>query len=149
MIHIVPITDAMLEEVFALEKECFSHPWSRDSLKRELHRNGTHFLAAKQNEKIVGYAGVTTVLDEASITNIAVKKECRRMGVGRALLQAQKTFCETHKMAFLTLEVRVSNQPAIALYKSEGFEFVGVRKKFYTDPIEDALLMTFWCNSEK
>lgn len=141
------MTEAHLNAVAALEQECFSHPWSLESLRQEMYAVGSCFLVAEQNGAIVGYAGMTTVLDEASVTNVAVSATCRRQGIGRKLIQAQKSYCIAHEMAFLTLEVRASNRAAIALYESEHFTPVGKRPRYYSDPTEDAILMTCFFES--
>ena len=92
----------------------------------------------------VGYVGCQTVLDEGYITNVAVSPDCRRQGVGRALIGTLVSHAGAQGLAFVTLEARTSNMPAIALYENAGFQKVGVRKNFYTAPVEDALLMTFF-----
>ena len=84
------------------------------------------------------------LLDEGYITNVAVSPDCRRQGVGRALIAALTAAARTQRLAFVTLEVRASNAPAIALYEGAGFVRVGVRKNFYAAPTEDAVLMTLY-----
>ena len=141
-ICILPMEERHLDKVCELEKVCFSSPWSKASLESESKRKGSFFAVAEINGEVAGYAGTTSVLDEADVTNIAVFPQYRRLGIGRMLLHAQKEFCLENKMAFLTLEVRESNVAAIGLYQSEGFEKVGKRKGYYRDPVEDAILMT-------
>ena len=99
-------------------------------------------LAAVLGEEVVGFAGMQQVLDEGYITNIAVAESCRRKGLGRAMLGALIDHCRESGASFLTLEVRQSNAPAIALYESMGFLPEGRRKNFYRQPTEDAILMT-------
>lgn len=127
-----------IEGIAAVEKACFRHPWSADGLREELGRG--LFLAAVEGEAVVGYVGCQTVLDEGYITNVAVLPSCRRRGIAEALLR--ELLRQAEGLAFVTLEVRASNRPAAALYEKLGFARVGVRKGFYRDPAEDAVLMT-------
>ncbi len=131
------------DEVFlsALEQECFSEPWSRQSFL-ESFANGTVFLLFTEGEKVLGYAGIQTVLDEGYITNIAVTADARRRGVGKALIDGLKAVAEEKALSFITLEVRKSNIPAISLYEKTGFKNTGIRKNFYSAPAEDAIIMT-------
>lgn len=99
-------------------------------------------MVAVQDEEVVGFAGLQQVLDEGYITNIAVAESCRRQGLGRAMLSALVDHCRENGAAFLTLEVRQSNAAAISLYESMGFLPEGLRKNFYRQPTEDAILMT-------
>ena len=127
-----------IEGIAAVEKACFRHPWSADGLREELGRG--LFLAAVEGEAVVGYVGCQTVLDEGYITNVAVLPSCRRRGIAEALLR--ELLRQAEGLAFVTLGVRASNRPAAALYEKLGFARVGVRKGFYRDPAEDAVLMT-------
>lgn len=125
-----------------LEQKCFSHPWSEQSLRAELtHPRGMFFIAERDGMP-VGYAGMQFIADEGYVANIAVDPAARRQGIGGALIDALCAFCGEQRLAFLTLEVRESNTPAIRLYAGRGFEPVGTRRGFYTDPAEDAVLMT-------
>lgn len=139
---IVNITAAHIPQIAKLEKECFSLPWSEKSLSEELENPDSHFICALEDETVLGYIGVQEICGEAYITNIAVFAEYRGRGAGRALLKnacdgAKKRNCE-----FITLEVRKSNEAAISLYVSEGFEQAGIRKNFYSDPTEDGIIYT-------
>ena len=129
------------KEIAALEKECFAHPWSENAIK-EGYENNTKYLCFKQFGKVLGYVGVDTVLDEGYITNVAVTKMARRMGIGEKLLDALFCFAKENGLSFLTLEVRKSNLAAIKLYEKCGYKKVGERPGFYTDPKEDAILLT-------
>lgn len=143
----VDIVSAVCEDIPAiarLEKLCFSAPWSENALLETMSREETVFLVAKSGEKICGYVGCYYVLDEGYITNVAVDPECRRCGIGRALIEELVARARGKQLAFLTLEVRVSNDAAIALYEQNGFEKVGRRPRFYSDPCEDAELMTLY-----
>ena len=136
------MTAAHLDEVAAIENDCFSHPWSRRSLESELQNETSRFLVAVEDGKVIGYIGMSAVIDEGYLFNAAVDSHYRKKGVGSALVRELVTWCQKHDFAFLTLEVRESNAPAIALYSRFGFVRVGGRKNYYSDPAENALLMT-------
>ena len=136
------MTAAHLDEVAAIENDCFSHPWSRRSLESELQNETSRFLVAVEDGKVIGYIGMSAVIDEGYLFNAAVDSHYRKKGVGSALVRELVTWCQKHDCAFLTLEVRESNAPAIALYSRFGFVRVGERKNYYSDPAENALLMT-------
>jgi len=140
--QIMPMDRSHLREVAALERICFSAPWTELMLEQELYNDTASFLVAENEEgKVCGYAGLHVVLDEGYIDNVAVLPECRRQGLARRLVEVYCRFGEVN-LAFLTLEVRASNEAAIALYKSMGFLPEGQRKNYYTAPKEDAILMT-------
>ena len=142
-VRIVPMTGDHLDEVAELERICFSAPWSRNMLAEELENALSAFLVALDGDgNVAGYAGVQVILDEGYITNVAVRPDCRRQGVAGKLLQVFLDFARGNHLAFLTLEVRVSNAPAIALYESRGFQITGRRKNYYEHPREDAIIMT-------
>lgn len=141
--HITPMTAARLSQVAALEKICFpADPWSEALFRAALDDPRAAILLAEgKNSEILGYAVLFTVLDEGNLDNIAVAPAHRRHGVADALLGAVVRFGREH-LSTLTLEVRASNAPAITLYEKHGFAAVGRRKNYYTDPKEDAVLMT-------
>ena len=131
-----------IEQIAALERECFSTPWSEAMLTEALFDSQASFIVAESEEGgVLGYAGLQVVLDEGYIDNIAVEPNARRHGVADELLDVFCRFGEAN-LAFLTLEVRASNAPAIALYRKHGFEEAGRRKNYYTKPTEDAVIMT-------
>ena len=130
-----------LEEMEAL---CFSSPWKRHTLEWFLPDDRHEFLLAVQDGKILGYINLLHVMDEGYIGNVAVHPDCRRQGLGSALVKAMLERCEELELLFATLEVRDSNAPAIGLYASRGFETVGRRKDYYERPKEDAILMTYY-----
>ena len=139
------ITDAgerHIEALEALEQECFSVPWTRAQLSAELPDDRHVFLVAEQGSHLLGYVGMLHVLDEGYISNVAVDPACRRQGVAKALIGELLHRAEALELSFVTLEVRESNAPAIALYESFGFAPVGRRKNYYDAPREDAILMT-------
>lgn len=145
--QILPMRLAHLPRVAALEKVCFpADPWSEELFRAALESPHTAILLAEEDGAVLGYAVLSVVLDEGSLDNIAVAPEARRRGVADTLLGALIGFGREH-LAFLTLEVRVSNAPAIALYGKHGFIPVGRRKNYYTDPREDAVLMTLDFNT--
>lgn len=138
-LQILPFAPAHLAGVERLEQLCFAHPWQRVDLEAQLTSPCARFLVAVLGDKVVGYLGVQVVCGEGSVTNVAVDPTYRRRGIARALFGACFAAGE---MDFLTLEVRPSNEAALALYRELGFQPVGRRRDFYTDPTEDALLLT-------
>lgn len=130
-----------------IEAECFSSPWSETAITESVE-NGTIFSLFEQDGKVVGYAGLQIVLDEGYITNIAVKKELRGRGIGSALLESIKDIALKKGLRFVSLEVRRSNTIAIVLYEKHGFKQVGQRRGFYSNPTEDAIIMTLEGNFE-
>lgn len=139
---LTPMTEEHIEQVAALERTCFSRPWSEDALREELWNDSAVIIVAEgEDGTVLGYAGLQTVLDEGYITNVAVDPQYRRQGVADELISAFLRFGQA-KLAFLTLEVRASNAPAIALYSKHGFAEVGRRRNYYEAPREDAILMT-------
>ena len=115
--------------------------WSYNILKNELLNDKTTYIVAKENNQIVGFAGIMTCLDEATLNNIVVKKSCRGRGIGGELLDSIIELCGDLNMKTLTLEVDSSNTPAINLYKKFGFQNLGIRKKYYNHT-SDAIIMT-------
>lgn len=145
---IVDMTSLTIDDVARLEEQCFSHPWSRDSIEESFNNPYAFFFVAKNDDnKVVGYMSYYIVRDEAFVYNVAVDENCRRQGIGHALVEHAVNHAKDNGASFLSLEVRVSNAAAIALYSSFDFEIEGSRKKFYRDPVEDALIMT--CHFEQ
>lgn len=145
---IEPMAKGHIAGIAALERACFHAPWSENALREELGNESNLFFTAVQDGEVVGYLGCQTVLDEGYITNVAVAPGHRRQGIASALLVALQRGAAEKNLSFLTLEVRVSNEAAIALYEGFGYVPVGKRKNFYTDPTEDALLMTCYFNEQ-
>ena len=131
-----------IEQIERLEEECFSLPWTRDFIQSQLPDEQHIFLAAMAGEQLLGYVGMMYVLDEGYISNVAVAKSRRRQGIADALIDELTRRAEKLSLAFMTLEVRESNVPAITLYRKHGFSDVGKRKNYYDLPREDALLIT-------
>ena len=132
----------MVDAVAELERLCFSSPWSSDMIIEELENSFARLFVAEMGGKIAGYCGVQLLAGEGYITNVAVHPDWRRLGIGRMLVNRLVELAIEETAEFLTLEVRKSNEAAIGLYQSMGFEEVGVRPGYYSKPIEDALLMT-------
>lgn len=144
-IQIVSFAAAHVCEVAEIERSCFADPWTEDGLREELNNSCARFLTAVDGAgAVAGYIGCHTVLDEGYIANVAVSPAFRRRGIARQLVQT--LLAQSQDLAFVTLEVRASNAPAIALYTGCGFVPVGTRRNFYTHPAEDALLMTVYLN---
>ncbi|MBQ9347259.1 MAG: ribosomal protein S18-alanine N-acetyltransferase [Oscillibacter sp.] len=149
-VRIVPMTADHLDEIAALEKQCFPDPWSRNLFAMELENDLAAWLVALDSAgAVVGYAGLQVVLDEGTITNIAVRPDWRHKGAASALLDVFLDFARGNNLAFVTLEVRASNYDAIALYGSRGFRAVGRRRNYYEYPKEDALIMTLYLNDRQ
>lgn len=128
--------------VAEIEKECFSKPWSEKAIKTAINDDLSHFIVAKIGNEVVGYGGMYSVMGEGYIYNIAVKRKYRKFGIGTNIVNELVNYSEIKSLNFLSLEVRKSNTPAINLYSNCGFEKVGNRKNFYTNPLEDAIIMT-------
>ena len=138
------MTKTSAEEAAALEKICFSSPWSADSLIEASGRADSSFLTAFVDGKFAGYAGMLCVLDEGQICNVAVCPHFRRMGVGEALMQAQREAGEARDLSVMMLEVRAGNSAAQRLYEKMGWEKVGVRRNYYSNPREDGILYNLY-----
>ena len=139
-ITLLPMTEAYAPGAARLDQ--ITEGLGQTSRFREARTPSSFYVVAVLEEDVMGFAGMQQVLDEAYITNIAVAESCRRKGLGRAMLGALIDHCRESGASFLTLEVRQSNAPAIALYESMGFLPEGRRKNFYRQPTEDAILMT-------
>ena len=132
---------ADVDGVAAVEAATFPTPWSRDAFASEMRNVAARYLVAEKDGQVIGYAGAWIILDESHITNIAVLKEARGQGIGRALTAGLLRYLANLGAAYATLEVRKSNEIAQNLYKSLGFIKLGVRKRYYEDNGEDALIM--------
>lgn len=130
-----------VSQIAHLETQCFSDPWSEKSIASELENPLSLWLVAEENGQVWGYVGSQTVLDESDMMNVAVDPGFRRQGVARALIAT--LIAELSKMGSrcLRLEVRVSNENARALYARMGFQQLGLRKNYYHNPKEDALIL--------
>ncbi len=130
-----------LDAIAALERECFPDPWSKAQIVAELANETSSIFVAKLGDEVCGFAIMRALFDEGELFNIAVSANSRKKGVGEKLMQAVTSCAKGQGCLKMFLEVRVSNEPAIALYKKCGFEPLSVRKKYYDNPPEDALIM--------
>ena len=134
-----------LNQIMEIEKKSFATPWTYDAFYNELFSNQfAHYVVAEVDEKIIGYCGLWVIIDEGHITNIAILPDYRGVGLGEKLLRAVMETAKGLGAETLTLEVRVSNDVAKGLYRKLGFQDGGIRKSYYTDNFEDALVM--WVN---
>lgn len=128
-------------QIADLEKICFSDPWSENSIASELENKLAHWLVAQEGEMVAGYIGSQTVMGETDMMNVAVHPDFRRRGIAEALVKRLVEDLQAMESHCLTLEVRASNAPAIALYEKLGFSQIGRRKNYYRNPREDALIL--------
>ncbi|MCH3966001.1 MAG: ribosomal protein S18-alanine N-acetyltransferase [Clostridium sp.] len=141
-IEIVPLKLEHMDRVETIERLSFSIPWSRESMVQEIENNKfARYIAAIKFGTIIGYGGMWVVLDEAHITNIAVHPEYRGIGAASAIMEGLMELCRLENIAAITLEVRKSNIVAQSLYKKYGFVEEGLRKAYYVDNKEDAIIM--------
>ena len=126
----------------ALETECFSCPWSEESFYECLGNDRFYFVGIFEENELIGYGSLVTVLDEGDIAHIAVRKDKRGNGLGRMVLSALEEEAKNRGVVYLHLEVRESNAPARHLYEKVGFVTDGIRKNYYQKPLENAVLMT-------
>ena len=141
MITIEKMSREHLSEVASIEDMSFSLPWSLESLELMLTEQASA-LVALEDGRVLGYVGMMCVLDEGQIINVAVHPDARRRGVGRSLMQAAEAYAKERGIVFLSLEVRESNIAARSLYSSLGWVEQGIRKGFYSHPVENACVMT-------
>ena len=139
---IIKLTNINLDSIFNIEKKCFSHPISIKNLNENLNNDKYYFIGCEIDEKITAYCGVFIVSNEAYINNIAVLQEYRNKGIATKILEEIINIANEKNCEFITLEVRESNISAINLYKKLGFEQLGMRKKYYREPVETAIIMT-------
>ena len=143
IIDVVLLSEEYVKELAELEKICFSDPWSETMFLGDLQSEYTCYFGTFDESRIlIGYAGMWMSVDGGEITNVAVHPDYRRRGIACALINNLIKICEVNNMQFLNLEVRESNCKAISLYNKLGFENVGLRKNYYKNPTENAVLMT-------
>ena len=130
-----------VQQIAGLEKICFSDPWSENSIASELENRLSYWLVALDGDIVTGYVGSQSVLGESDMMNVAVHPDYRRQGIAEALVTHLVQALREKGNHCLTLEVRVSNTPAIALYEKLGFTQVGRRPNYYRNPKEDALIL--------
>ena len=141
MIQYEQMTAAHVSQIAALEKLCFSAPWSENSVASELENPLSLWLVALDGDTVAGYIGSQSVGDEADMMNVAVHPDYRRKGIARELVTKLVAALMKNGVQSLTLEVRTSNAPAIALYQQLDFLQVGLRPNYYRNPKEDALIL--------
>ena len=142
-VKIKPMEKSDLDSVVSIEEKAYGeHHWSKESFMSELSNDiAKYFSAFNEKGELIAYAGCWQILEEAHITTVAVLPEYRGKSLGEALLVTLLQQCYRDMIKYITLEVRVSNTPAISLYKKYGFKSLGVRKGYYQDNNEDALIM--------
>ena len=140
-VKLVPLTEEHMEAVMEIERDLFSQPWRLEDFKRLIGKPEAINLAALAENKVMGYSCCWVVIESAELGNIAVARQYQGRFVARALLEATIKACRKRKVSFLFLEVRSSNRRAIELYKRYGFVQIGIRRGYYSHPVEDALIM--------
>ena len=138
---IIAMNESHVPQIAALEKLCFSDAWSENSIRSELTNQLSLWLVAVDGDRVAGYIGSQTVLGWADMMNLCVSPDYRRQGLGEQLTAELERQLRENRVECLTLEVRVSNAPAIALYEKLGFVQVGKRPRYYEKPREDALIL--------
>ena len=141
MIRILPMEAGHAAQIAALEKQCFSAPWSEKSVLEELTNPLSLWLVAAEGDTVAGYIGSQSVLGESDMMNVAVDPAYRRQGIGEKLILALIEGLREKGNHCLSLEVRASNDPAILLYQKLGFSQIGKRPGYYRNPREDALIL--------
>ena len=144
MIKIDMMTKEDVKEVAMVDRECFLVPWSEKAFYDESENELAIYFVAKDEDKVIGYAGFWNVSGEGDITNVAVSKAYRKCGVASGLIKEIIKKAGELSLELLTLEVRRSNIAAQNLYKKFGFYVIGERKRYYSDNREDALIMTLF-----
>lgn len=140
--NILKMEPCHLKEVSDIENMSFSHPWSYESFESELEKSDSLCYVAIDNDRVTGYIIVNCIVDEMYLLDIATHPGYRRQGVARRLFDKVLKTAADNRISFITLEVRKSNASAISLYTSLGFETVAVRSGYYSNPNEDAVLMS-------
>jgi len=136
------MTEPDLDEVMMIEKESFSLPWSRESYLGELKNSFANYIVCDCAGDIAGYAGIWVVFEEAHITNVAVRKSFRSQGIGLAIMVEAEKIARTKKANRILLEVRPSNEIALHMYQNLNYMQTALRKAYYSDNGEDAIIMT-------
>ncbi|WP_071461368.1 ribosomal protein S18-alanine N-acetyltransferase [Bacillus massilinigeriensis] len=134
-----------IDSIYEIESRSFATPWSKEAFYNELIKNQfAVYTVVDVDNKTVGYGGMWIIIDEAHVTNIALYPEFRGHGLGEALMRRMMDIAKERGVRTMTLEVRVSNEPAKSLYRKLGFSDGAIRKQYYTDNMEDAIVM--WVN---
>ncbi|MBF7096608.1 ribosomal protein S18-alanine N-acetyltransferase [Alkalibacter mobilis] len=130
-----------LDEIILLENRSFTIPWTRNMFEEELKNPLARYFVLWVDSQIAGYGGIWLIFDEGHITNVAIHPNYRKIGLGKVLLEHMVDESKKEGVSEFTLEVRVGNTGALALYRSCGFEKAGIRKNYYSDNNEDAIIM--------
>ena len=141
MMNITEMNASHVPQVAQLEQLCFADPWSEKSIASELTSKWSYWLVAVEDDRVVGYIGSQSSIDESDVMNVAVHPDYRRKGIAEKLINHLVEELKNRGSHALLLEVRASNAPAIALYEKLGFTQVGCRKNYYHNPREDALIL--------
>ena len=145
---VVPLQERHVRAVARIERRVFSDPWSESLVRAELDNALSRWFVLERGEDVWGYVAVMNIAGDVHVTNVAVAPEYRRRGLARRLLGRAVEYARAAGAFCMTLEVRETNAPAIALYRSFGFVPVGLRPRYYHDPEENALLMTLLLSEE-
>ena len=146
---IITLNKEHIDDLVFIENSCFSHPMSKANLLDSITNEKYVFLGFVVDDKVVAYGSVFIVSGEAYINNIAVLDDFRKQGIAKTIVNQLISICESKNCEFVTLEVRESNLPAISLYEKKGFEKVTIRKNYYNEPIENAIIMTNFLEKNK
>ncbi|QJB57732.1 ribosomal protein S18-alanine N-acetyltransferase [Pseudodesulfovibrio sp. zrk46] len=138
--QVIQLKASDLDDLIKLEKSCFDYHWSRDQFLMGLERGVFKILGVREDARLVGYIAISLIEDEMEILNLAVHTDYRKRGLAKALLKRAFEICTKKGIVKSFLDVKISNTPAIDLYKKFGYVQVGVRKRYYPDTKEDALL---------
>ena len=138
---ITKMTQDHVSQIAEIEKICFNDPWSENSISSELNNRLAYWLVTLDEDVVAGYVGSQTVLGETDMMNIAVHPNYRKRGIATDLIQALIAALTAQGSHSLMLEVRSTNEPAKNLYRKLGFEAVGIRRNYYRNPKEDALIL--------
>jgi ribosomal-protein-alanine N-acetyltransferase len=136
-----PMLEVDLDQVTAIEKASMPSPWSKELFEEELRRPLAHYFVVEVEGQVAGYMGYWQAPEEAHIINLAISPEFRRKGLGQAMIDRCVEFAAKRGSRIATLEVRAGNQAAQALYEKCQFRFIAIRKQYYSDNLEDAIVM--------
>jgi ribosomal-protein-alanine N-acetyltransferase len=140
-VEIIPIEDQYIDGILKVSMMSFPVTWSKESFENELSNRYARYMVAVKDDTVVGFGGMWIIIDEAHITNIAVHPEYRGLGIGSMVMDSLISICSLEGVTAMTLEVRMSNLRAKNLYKKFGFVEEGIRKSYYEDNKEDAVIM--------
>ena len=141
MISIVPMSASHIEAVHAIESHSFSDPWPINEIKFEMEQKHNISIVALMGDEVAGYAMMRHIINEGHICNIAVHEDYRKKGIGSVIVEGLAAIAKAREMIGITLEVRIGNRAAMALYHKHGFIVEGYRQRYYRYPTEDAAIM--------